>query len=712
MKKALLALSLLAALAPNSVNANQGGPDAYGYTWKDSNEPGGPTYQWLDITQTGTQVNGLGDDNFVGPIQIGFVFSYYWYTESKVWVGSNGYIEFGPGNLAANFPAIPMAGGVNNYIAGLTSDLTFLGSGNPGQVFYWANNDTFCIEYVNVPYWSPGFPGYTGSNTFEIILCKADSSITVNFQSFTVGGSISNYTSGIENSIGNMGLQPLSGQPPQQAYTIKYYYPPTSLAITDAGVDWNDNEENGGIFLANLGGPYTLRTQVANHGNQNIGPVSVYGQVNTLNNTALVSNSAVTTSLVPSQNNLITYANPFVPTAAGTRRYVTMINGTVGDTIPVNDSIVQEIVVVDTTLSSIRLCYTVGHTNPVLGSISWNGGSGGVGVYFEPPTYPARIVNTTFILTATTTTGIAFYAKIYDDNGPGGSPGTLLDSVAVFGNTIVPNAITTVPVAGNVVINSGGFYVNWEMATTAVSIGQDLTPPFSRRSYETFQNIWSTFRDYQTSDFFIGADYAVANPEDVGVSSIVTPADLSTVTGPTIVSCYIKNYGAFPDNAYIDVKFKLASQAPVTSQLYSGTPIQPGDSVLFTFSQTLSPVVTGSDILYVWTAKTSDVDHSNDTSFVTLNLVGVEELAHFEGLSVYPVPANASVTFHFGNASNEEMSIVITDIAGNVVETRKLAGVSAGATSTIDMSAYAAGTYFYTVQSGEKTGNGKLVKIK
>ena len=51
--------------------AAAGGPDAYGYTWKDSNEPGGPAYQWIDITTTGTQVTGLGDDNFAGPF--GFI---------------------------------------------------------------------------------------------------------------------------------------------------------------------------------------------------------------------------------------------------------------------------------------------------------------------------------------------------------------------------------------------------------------------------------------------------------------------------------------------------------------------------------------------------------------------------------------------------------------------------------------------------------------
>jgi hypothetical protein len=708
MKRFLLGISLL---APFVSFANAGGPDAYGYTWKDSNEPGGPAYNWFEISTTGTQVNGLGDDNFVGPIQLGFQFSYYWYTESKVWVGSNGYVEFGPGNLAANFPAIPTSGGVNNYIGGIISDLTFLGTGNPGKVFIWANQDSFCVEYQNVPYWSSVWPGWdqNSSNTFEIILNRLDSSITVNFQSFS-GSSFSNYTSGIENGIGTMGLQPLASQPPQQAYTIKYYYPPVSLAITDAGVDWNDNLENGGIFLANNGTPLVLKTQVANHGNQNIGPVSVYEQVNTLANTAVVSNSATTIALVPSQNTMVVFSNSFAPAITGTYRNVTQINGVVGDTIPVNDSIVQEIVVVDTTQNAIRLCYTDNHTNPVMGSISWNGGAGGVGVYIKPPTYPARILSTNYILMSGPGSGLAFFAKVYDDDGPNGSPGTLLDSVPVFANQIVIGAVSNIPLANNVVIQSGGFYVNWEMATTTVSIGQDMTPPFSRRSYETFANIWSTYRDYQTSDFFIGADYVPARPEDVGVSSIVTPANNATVTNTGPVSCYIRNYGSAADNYYITVKYKLGGSSTTISQPYTGGLIPPGDSVLFNFTQQLIVPYTASDVLYVWTVKTSDINVNNDTCMHNVNLVGVEEIEPLAGLSVYPVPSQEQVSFAFANGTNDAVVITITDLMGNVVDVLKFSAATPGAVITIDLGNYAPGSYFYSVQSGDKTGNGKIIR--
>ncbi len=598
MKKILLFAILLSSLF---AKADAGGPDAFGYTWKDSNEPGGPAYQWFDITTIGTQVNGLADDNYVGPFQLGFQFPYYWTTESKVWIGSNGYVGFGPGNIAANFPAIPNPGGVNHYIAGMMSDLNFLGGGNTGQVFYYANADTFCVEYLNVPYWDPNSPGYTGSNTFEIILNKADSTITVNFMSCT-GLSISNFSSGIENSIGTMGLQPLTTQPPNTDYTIRYYFPTSNVPqVIDASVVWNHQNGNGGIFLGNLSGPHTMTTQVKNSGNTSIGPVIATGSMKTLVNLVLVSSSDTSAPLAPNQVDNLTYPTTYSPTTLGTKQFVTKISGVSGDIISVNDSIIQEVVVVDTTAQQVRLCYTNNHTEFVSSNISWAGGNGGVGIYVQPPGYPAKIINTNYILTNAPVAGPAFYAKIYDDNGPGGSAGTLLDSVLVDGAQCTINQLMFVPVSNpNLIITSGGFYVNWAMASTTVAIGQSLTAPFSRQTYEVIGS-WSGYRDAQTTDFFIGAD-------------------------------------------------------------------------------------------------------------VNYTYVGVEEQANaLQSITVYPVPANEQLKFAFNEATTEPITINIYNLNGQVIETRNLAPASTGTVVVVDVQNYAEGVYFFTIQSGDRIRNGKMI---
>lgn len=708
MKRILLALAFLTTL---NVFANQGGPDQYGYTWKDSNEPGGPAYNWWDITQIGTQLNGLGDDNFIGPVSLGNLYPYYWYNVSKCWVGSNGYISFGPGNLAANFPAIPTPTGVNNYVTGHMADLTFLGVNNPGKVFFYANADSFCIEYQNVPYWSPNSPGFTGSNTFEIIISRADSCITVNFMSCT-GLSQSNFSTGIENVSGNMGLQPLMSQPPNTNYTIRYYYPPNpTYLVVDASVSWNGNDDDGGIFVPNNSGPYPLWTEIMNQGNVNLPQLDVTGKVTDINGNVLVSDLyQVPAGLAPGQPALINYPNAqFSPAATGTKRYVTTISPVLMDSIPVNDSIIQEIVVIDTTQQTMLLTYTNNNTNPVMGSISWNGGQGGVGVYIAPPSYPARIVSTNFILASAPASGIAFYAKVFDDNGPNGTPGTLLDSVAVMGQNIVTYQSITIPLSSPVTINSGGVYIEWEMATTLVSIATDLTPPFSRQSYEVFSIYWSTYRDYQFTDFFIGCDYQKAFPEDVGVTSIISPLNNATVAGPTNVSCYIENYGNYPDNYNITVNYKITNNPTIVSQPYTGSLIQPGDSAYFTFSTQLTAPFTGTEQLLVWTSKPSDAILNNDTASVTVNLVGINEYTPMNGVSIYPVPAKESVSFGFASALDDKTNIVISDLSGRVVYNQNFSAIAAGSVITVDLSAFASGAYLYTITSGAQSGNGKFV---
>ena len=42
-------------------------PDAYGYTWVDNDNGGSPDYNWIDISGNGVEVEGLADDNVVGP---------------------------------------------------------------------------------------------------------------------------------------------------------------------------------------------------------------------------------------------------------------------------------------------------------------------------------------------------------------------------------------------------------------------------------------------------------------------------------------------------------------------------------------------------------------------------------------------------------------------------------------------------------------------
>src|SRR5258706_4644209 len=402
MKKIYALLLILVGITSNSF-ALSGGPDAYGYTWRDINDPNGPVYNWIDIAGiTGAvDVKPLGDDNTVGALQIGFPFHFYWYDVTQVWVGSDGFIAFGNDNLASPFYTIPSTTQPDNCVAAMLSDLNFDGVGNLAQCWLWRSptNDTCIISWINVPFWQVNAPYYTGSNTFQIILNNNDSSITFQYQqqSGLSSGAVSNYmTVGIENISGSVGLQVLhdplnlGGYYLTTPYAIKFYYPPSTTYIAnDAEAHWTGNAISGGIFLSrNSPPPYQMVAAIKNTGNINTSPFNTNCKILNSVNTTVVQDNATVSLLTPAQVQVLTMSNTFNPTTSGTYKMITTTS-LAGDSVPSNNIDSLEIVVVDTSQLNIRLSYDDNTANGP--GLNWNGGNGGARVQFVPPFFPCRV---------------------------------------------------------------------------------------------------------------------------------------------------------------------------------------------------------------------------------------------------------------------------------------------------------------------------------
>lgn len=512
MKK--LVLILICTVATLSLQAQtSGGPDLYGNVWRDSNDPNGPTFNWIDVrtSPNAVEIAGLADDNIVGPFFLPSPFQYYWYTVDRFWIGSNGYIIFQNASFAQSFPVIPTPDNKNNYIAPFMLDFNFdntgVAAGNPASCYYYtsANQDSVIVTWDSVPIYQAAAPTYNGENTFQLILSYADSSITFQYLTQLGSGTQTGIWSviGIENISGNDGIMYNSNIFPPVNYAIKFYPPAaTTQLINDVATSYAGNSTTGGIFLSkNTSGAYFLTSEVENTGNTVANPFNVSGVVRNASNNLVVSNSVLTDTLQPGQTQQLNMPNPFIPTNAGTFRF---INTTTlpGDAASSNNVKTQELQVVDTTLNDILLSYDGG--SAVAGGISWTGGNAGCANYFIPPFYPCDISKVSVHIVADPN-AVGYYMKVLDDDGPNGLPGTLLDSVFVATGTFTTGTFTTSVLNQLVRIDSGGFYVQWGMNGDGVALGQDQIAPFSNRSYEILGGVVSEYRSAQTEDLMIRA---------------------------------------------------------------------------------------------------------------------------------------------------------------------------------------------------------------
>ncbi|MDY0298686.1 MAG: choice-of-anchor J domain-containing protein [Candidatus Cloacimonadaceae bacterium] len=88
-----------------------GGPDDFGYRFLDSNDPLGPDYEWIDISESGTSTimynvpEFLGDDNFSEAIPLGFSFPFYGSSYGSAYVDINGEILLAENSWQTDYPA-------------------------------------------------------------------------------------------------------------------------------------------------------------------------------------------------------------------------------------------------------------------------------------------------------------------------------------------------------------------------------------------------------------------------------------------------------------------------------------------------------------------------------------------------------------------------------------------------------------------------------
>ncbi|MDP8207249.1 MAG: carboxypeptidase regulatory-like domain-containing protein [Candidatus Electryonea clarkiae] len=214
----LVIISIL--FLPVLVAARTGGPDDYGYEFIDSQEEDGPEYNWIDISETGTEITDLyGWNRTVGPLEIPFDFIFYGTEYDEFWICVNIWISFSSDQgTASNNQVIPTNTNPNNAIFLFWAAFDPSEQGFVPRAYYGEDEDGNLV--IQIEDW---YSEYGGTVTTEAILFP-DGNILFQYQDVDLRVGPFRESIGIENSNGSIGLQISNNRNPAD-------YPFDSLAI-------------------------------------------------------------------------------------------------------------------------------------------------------------------------------------------------------------------------------------------------------------------------------------------------------------------------------------------------------------------------------------------------------------------------------------------------------------------------------------------------
>jgi len=220
--------------ASQIVNPNFG--DTAGYFFANSTffadgAPSQPTFDWIDISDTGTdRIDLLSDDSVIGPIDLGFPFRFFGQEYTQYWISSNGWIAFADpmGEDASFNEEIPAADAPNALVAWFWNDLDPSETNVPNRHLYTEATtvngmDAHVLTFERYPEYNADADGWI---TGQIVLlaggdASTNGSIKLQYKEHGASIDLEDATVGIEDASGSTGLEyryndrggPLFGSP-------------------------------------------------------------------------------------------------------------------------------------------------------------------------------------------------------------------------------------------------------------------------------------------------------------------------------------------------------------------------------------------------------------------------------------------------------------------------------------------------------------------
>ncbi len=173
-----------------------GGNDSFGHIWIDSDEPGGPQYDWIELANgLGTEIPVSGLNVISSSISVGFDVPFYNDTFDHLRVCNNGWISFTTYSISYNNTTLPSNLAPRAMIAPLWDNLNMQ---TDSKMFYLKETNRFIVEWQNM-YTATGHGPYT----FELIIHNNGNLL---LQYNTLNGLEDSYTVGMQDAQASDGF--------------------------------------------------------------------------------------------------------------------------------------------------------------------------------------------------------------------------------------------------------------------------------------------------------------------------------------------------------------------------------------------------------------------------------------------------------------------------------------------------------------------------
>lgn len=185
---------------PGYTSKGQGGPDDFGYSWIDSEQDGGPNWEWTDISETGDLVEGLFDDLMVGPFTLPFTFPYYGQEKNHYWISPNGVISFDEQMIPFVNGEIPTNSNYVDFIAWFWDDLKM--DSTLSRVYVQNYDSKTVVQFTKMVH----YPGTESFITGQVIMMM-NGTILIKYRLVSADFNKTSATVGLQSWDPSMGLQ-------------------------------------------------------------------------------------------------------------------------------------------------------------------------------------------------------------------------------------------------------------------------------------------------------------------------------------------------------------------------------------------------------------------------------------------------------------------------------------------------------------------------